>query len=116
MKFLSAQTPPIELTYNDVFMVPNASDVRSRWEVDLTPSDATGATFPLVVANMNAVAGKRMAETMDAAVQASFRRVFEESWKKTLEIRYPNTVGSFMRLWFQAWDEALEDYKRSRVR
>ncbi len=55
--------PPFELTYDDVFMVPAYSVVPSRFDVDLSTSDGTGATVPLVVANMTAVAGRRMAET-----------------------------------------------------
>jgi IMP dehydrogenase len=56
--------PGHELTYNDVFMVPSLSDVSSRMDVDLTTPDAIGTTIPLVVSNMTAVAGKRMAETV----------------------------------------------------
>src|ERR1700709_1766941 len=54
----------VELTYNDVFMVPRRSDVTSRDDVDLSTTDGTGATIPIVVANMTAVAGRRMAETV----------------------------------------------------
>ena len=36
----------------------------SRYDVDLATDDGTGATLPLVVANMTAIAGKRMAETV----------------------------------------------------
>jgi IMP dehydrogenase len=61
--FLGA-TPGYDLTYDDVFMVPARSDVASRFDVDLTTNDGTGATIPLVVANMTAVAGRRMAETV----------------------------------------------------
>jgi IMP dehydrogenase len=57
-------TPPFELTYDDVFMVPARSDVASRFDVDLTTTDGSGATIPIVVANMTAVAGRRMAETV----------------------------------------------------
>ncbi len=57
-------TPPHDLTYDDVFMVPRHSAVASRYDVDLATSDGTGATLPLVVANMTAIAGKRMAETV----------------------------------------------------
>jgi GMP reductase len=58
-------TPPwFDLTYDDVFLVPGRSAVESRSDVDLSTSDGTGATIPVVVANMTAVAGKRMAETM----------------------------------------------------
>src|SRR5688500_7588295 len=45
-------------------MVPRRSAVGSRYDVDLSTDDGTGATLPLVVANMTAVAGKRMAETI----------------------------------------------------
>src|SRR3954464_758402 len=44
-------------------MIPARSDVSSRFDVDLATSDGSGATIPLVVANMTAVAGRRMAET-----------------------------------------------------
>ncbi|MGH3371374.1 MAG: GuaB1 family IMP dehydrogenase-related protein, partial [Nocardioidaceae bacterium] len=55
--------PPYDLTYNDVFMVPRRSDVASRYDVDLASHDGTGTTIPLVVANMTAISGRRMAET-----------------------------------------------------
>ncbi len=53
-----------DLTYADVFLVPTRSRVASRLDVDLTPVDGTGTTVPVVVANMTAVAGRRMAETV----------------------------------------------------
>ncbi len=56
--------PPFELTYDDVFMVPARSAIGSRFDVDLTTADGSGATIPLIVANMTAVAGRRMAETV----------------------------------------------------
>lgn len=56
--------PPYDLTYSDVFLVPTASDVVSRLDVDLATADGTGTTIPLVVANMTAVSGRRMAETV----------------------------------------------------
>ncbi|KIS26837.1 inosine-5-monophosphate dehydrogenase [Arthrobacter sp. SPG23] len=62
MRFLSE--PPTDLTYSDAFLVPSRSDVTSRLDVDLTADDGTGSSIPLVVANMTAVTGKRMAETM----------------------------------------------------
>ena len=64
MQFLTRPRPGYDLTYNDVFMVPRRSDVASRYDVDLSTSDGTGTTIPLVVANMTAVAGRRMAETV----------------------------------------------------
>lgn len=53
-----------DLTYADVFMVPSRSAVESRIDVDLATRDGTGTTIPIVVANMTAVAGRRMAETI----------------------------------------------------
>ena len=56
--------PPYDLTYSDVFMVPSLSAVPSRMDVDLTTPDGVGTSLPIVVANMTAVAGRRMAETV----------------------------------------------------
>ena len=64
MRFLDGHRPPYDLTYNDVFVVPGRSDVTSRFDVDLSTVDGTGTTIPIVVANMTAVAGRRMAETV----------------------------------------------------
>ncbi len=64
MKFLNDLQPSYDLTYNDVFMVPGRSDVTSRFDVDLSTADGIGTTLPLVVANMTAISGKRMAETI----------------------------------------------------
>ena len=62
MRFLNE--PTTDLTYSDIFLVPSRSDVTSRLDVDLAADDGTGSTIPLVAANMTAVTGKRMAETM----------------------------------------------------
>jgi IMP dehydrogenase len=64
VRFLSNEVPQQDLTYNDVFMVPGRSAVASRLDVDLATSDGSGATIPLVTANMTAVSGRRMAETV----------------------------------------------------
>ncbi|MFZ1382747.1 MAG: GuaB1 family IMP dehydrogenase-related protein [Scrofimicrobium sp.] len=64
MQFLSSQTHAQDLTYDDVFLVPSHSDVISRFDVDLGTRDGTGTTIPLVVANMTAISGRRMAETV----------------------------------------------------
>jgi IMP dehydrogenase len=64
VEFLNGLLPSHDLTYEDVFMVPRSSDVASRFDVDLSTSDGSGATIPLVIANMTAVAGRRMAETV----------------------------------------------------
>nr|MBW4096015.1 CBS domain-containing protein [Acidobacteriota bacterium] len=62
MRFLNA--PSTDLTYSDVFLIPSRSEVVSRLDVDLSAQDGTGSTIPLVVANMTAVTGKRMVETV----------------------------------------------------
>ena len=64
MKFLNDVQPSHDLTYNDIFMVPSRSAVASRTSVDLTTPDRVGTSIPLVVSNMTAVAGTRMAETV----------------------------------------------------
>ncbi len=64
MRFLDGQLPTADLTYHDVFLVPGRSTVTSRLDVDLASTDGTGTTIPVVVANMTAVAGRRMAETV----------------------------------------------------
>lgn len=63
MRFLHP-APAHDLTYNDVFMVPSMSSVPSRMDVDLRTPDGIGTNIPIVVSNMTAVAGRRMAETV----------------------------------------------------
>lgn len=63
MRFLTGK-PGYDLTYDDVFMAPRRSSVTSRLDVDLTSADGLGLPTPLVVANMTAVSGRRMAETV----------------------------------------------------
>lgn len=63
MRFLG-ELPAHDLTYSDVFLVPSRSGVTSRLDVDLAPDDATGATIPIVSANMNSVTGPRLAATL----------------------------------------------------
>lgn len=63
MELITGKTA-YDLTYNDVFMVPSRSRVTSRLDVDLTTNDGVGTTIPLVVANMTAISGRRMAETV----------------------------------------------------
>ena len=64
MRFLHETLPPYDLTFDDVFMVPGRSAIDSRYAVDLAARDGSGTTIPIVVANMTAVAGRRMAETV----------------------------------------------------
>jgi IMP dehydrogenase len=56
--------PQHDLTYSDVFLVPNRSAVTSRLDVSLAPGDGTGASIPIVSANMNSVTGPRLAATL----------------------------------------------------
>ena len=64
MRFLHDTRPEWDLTYDDVFMVPARSSVASRLDVDLSSCDGSGTTIPLIAANMTAVSGRRMAETL----------------------------------------------------
>ncbi|MGH8868246.1 MAG: IMP dehydrogenase, partial [Actinomycetes bacterium] len=64
MRLLHEPSPSYDLTYDDVFMLPSRSAVTSRLDVDLSTADGSGTTLPVVVANMTAVAGRRMAETV----------------------------------------------------
>ena len=64
MRFLTEQLPPHDLAYSDVFLVPSRSAVSSRLDVSLATGDGSGTTIPVIVANMTAVAGRRMAETV----------------------------------------------------
>jgi IMP dehydrogenase len=64
VRFLNGTVPDHDLTYSDVFMVPSLSAIGSRLDVDLSTSDRSGATIPIVTANMTAVSGRRMAETV----------------------------------------------------
>jgi len=63
MRFYDS-TPSNDLTYSDVFLVPSRSGIASRLDVSLAPDDGTGASIPLVSANMNSVTGARLAATM----------------------------------------------------
>ncbi len=60
----SSTAPPHDLTYSDVFLVPSRSGIRSRMDVSLAPSDGTGASIPVVSANMNSVTGPRLAAAL----------------------------------------------------
>ena len=64
MRFIDGRSPGHDLTYDDVFLAPVRSDVESRLDVDLASQDGSGTTIPVVAANMTAVSGRRMAETM----------------------------------------------------
>lgn len=63
MRFLHSP-PSHDLAYSDVFLVPSRSDVASRLDVSIAPTDGTGASIPLVASNMNSVTGAAMAAAM----------------------------------------------------
>ena len=65
MKFLHPERDEqLELALDDVFIVPGYYDGSTRLETDLTPLDFPGSSQPVVSANMSAVTGKRMAQSM----------------------------------------------------
>ena len=64
MKFNNSIYENEELTYQDVFLFQNYFEWRSRFEIDVKPTNSFWTEIPIVVANMNAIAGKRMAETI----------------------------------------------------
>ncbi|MFE6357989.1 IMP dehydrogenase [Streptomyces rochei] len=53
-----------EFTFADVFLLPQDYQGGSRHHVDLTPDDPPDTRLPLVSADMLAVTGRRVAETM----------------------------------------------------
>jgi IMP dehydrogenase len=65
MQFLHPEhDSKLELSLDDVFIVPSRFEGQSRLDVSLAPGDFPGGSHPVVSANMNGVTGKRMAETM----------------------------------------------------
>ena len=65
MRFLHPERDErLELALDDVFIVPGYFDGSTRLETDLSPVDFPGSSLPLVSANMSAVTGKRMAQSM----------------------------------------------------
>ena len=63
MQFIDDVPSAHDLTYDDVSMVPRPSAVASRYDVDLATVDGRRHAAD-VVADMTAIAGKRMAETV----------------------------------------------------
>ncbi len=64
MKFNNKIYENEELTYQDVFLFQDYFKGKSRLDIDVTPTNSLNTKIPMVVSNMNSVAGKRMAETM----------------------------------------------------
>jgi len=107
-------TPTHDLTYSDVFLVPSSSSVTSRLDVSLAPGDGSGATLPIVSANMNSVTGPRLAATLarrgalgvlpqDMHLQdldAAIRWVKNQpvTWDSPLTLAPTDTVGAALRL------------------
>jgi len=114
VRFLHDRQPAHDLTYSDVFMVPSRSSVTSRLDVDLSTHDGVGTTLPLTVANMTAVSGRRMAETIARrggiavipqdipvdVVGSAVRRVKDSHpvYDTAITVRPDHTVGDAMML------------------
>lgn len=65
MKFNNSIYENEELTYEDVFIFQEYFEGKSRiTDTDIEPNDNMWTHIPLISANMNAVTGKRMAETL----------------------------------------------------
>jgi len=65
MKFAHLQDADKELTFEDVFLFQQYFSGSSRFrDTNVTPEGNMGMHIPIVSANMNAVTGKRMAETL----------------------------------------------------
>ena len=81
MRYLDGQQPSQDLTYDDVFLVPGRSDVASRFDVDLTVADPSGATVPVTAGSLRVrpaqqvqlqrfggVLGRQLADQLGAVV------------------------------------------------
>jgi len=113
MRF-TGQVPSHDLTYSDVFLVPSRSEVASRLSVDLATTDGTGATIPIVSANMNSVTGPRLAaslarrgglgvlpqdlplQELDAAIRAV--KAQPVGWDAPVELAADATVAEALRI------------------
>jgi IMP dehydrogenase len=109
-----ATAPKHDLTYSDVFLVPSRSGVKSRLDVSLEPRDGTGATIPIVSANMNSVTGPRLAaalarrggigvlpqdmhlQDLDAAIR--WVKAQPVAWDTPVELGRDDTVGTALTL------------------
>ncbi|MGW2277820.1 IMP dehydrogenase [Streptomyces sp. NPDC001770] len=64
MHFVSGVEPSYELTFSDVFLLPQDYVGGSRHTVDITPTDPLPTRLPLVASDMLSVTGRRTAETL----------------------------------------------------
>ena len=66
----SGESPTVDLTYSDVFLVPRRSAVTSRLQVDLTPQDGTPATLPVIVGMLGGLVGAALGVAVVTIVSA----------------------------------------------
>lgn len=65
MRFANQRYENEEITYEDVFLFQNYFQGNSRLDdTSIIPGSRLGMSIPIVSANMNAVTGKRLAETL----------------------------------------------------
>jgi len=65
MQFANPRYENEEVTYEDVFLFQDYFEGNSRLDdVSILPTSSFGTSIPIVSANMNAVTGKRLAETL----------------------------------------------------
>lgn len=65
MRFANQRYENEEITYEDVFLFQNHFQGNSRLDdTSIVPIPSLGMSIPIVSANMNAVTGKRLAETL----------------------------------------------------
>ncbi len=64
MRFKNPRYEYEELTFEDVFLFQQYSDIESRTQIDIKPNSPLSTTIPIISSNMNAVTGKRMVEKL----------------------------------------------------
>lgn len=64
MRFNNPDALKQELTFSDVFLFQQLSDIISRTEVNTTPNSPLSTTIPIISSNMNSVTWKRMAQKL----------------------------------------------------
>ncbi len=64
MRFNNSSYIGEELTFDDVFLYQQKSDIRSRTQINIEPETPLSTTLPIISSNMNAVTWKRMAEKL----------------------------------------------------
>jgi len=85
------------LSFDDVSLVPQKSDIGSRHNVDLTTGEHFGFTLdlPILSANMETVTGPRMVKTLSNLGCLGFLHRFQD--EETLE-RYLDMIGPMTRV------------------